>query len=121
MSVLIINVGGSQVDVPYVSAQEGTPVYVGDVTDSYNGAERNSIRAAKRTFTVTTGMLDATTEAALRSAIGNMAQIPCQGDLFNNGLANVTCSIALTGAPIVAGIAPFVRQLTLVVKFTTAT
>lgn len=121
MSVIILNVGGSQVDVPYVSAQEGPPVFVGDVTDSVSGSERNSIRAVKRTFTVVTGYLDATDEALLRAAIGNMAQIPCQGDLFNNSLATVTCSVALTSGVLIPGISPFVRQLTLLVKFVTAT
>ena len=119
--VLVLNVGIYEVDVPYVAGQEGPEINVGDVTDSFNGTERNSIRAVKRTFTVTTGYLDATDEAALKTAIGNQKQIPCKGDLFNNSLAIVTCSVALTSGVVIQGISPLVRQLTLAVKFTTAT
>ena len=121
LGLLVLDVGIYQVDVPYVAAQEGPEINVGDVSDGFNGSERNSIRATKRTFTVTTGYLDATDEAALRAAIGNQKQIPCKGELFNNGLAIVTCSVALTTSPIITGISPLVRQMTLAVKFTVAT
>lgn len=118
MSVLILNVGGSQVDVPYTAFTENQPIFVGDVSDSYSGIERNSIRAVKRNWTVTTGLLTPTQEASVRTAIGNLAQIPCQGDGFNNGLANITCSVVLTSRRAAIGIAFWI--LTLTVKAVTA-
>lgn len=103
MSVLILDVGASSVDVGYAQAQEGAPAYVGQTSISFNGAERNSIRAAARTFGVTTIPLDAATEQQVRTAIGNAAPIPCSGDLFNNGGATVTCSWRLTARVPVIG------------------
>ena len=103
--VLILNVGGSQLDVPYTAFTENPPIYVGDVSDSYSGSERNSIRAAKRSWTVTTGLLSPADETSIWAAIGNLAQIPCKGSGFNNSLANITCSVMVTSRRAAIGIA----------------
>lgn len=118
MSVLILNVGASQLDLAYTTAREGPLRMVGATMVSFAGAERNAIRAAARTFTVTTSLLDATTDAAVRAAIGTAAQIPCKGDLFNNSLATVTCSVRLTDRAAVVGTAFW--QLTLAVSVVAA-
>ena len=103
--VLILNVGGSQLDVPYTAFTENPPIYVGDVSDSYSGIERNSIRAAKRSWTVTTGLLAPSDETSIWAAIGSLAQIPCEGSGFGNSLASITCSVALTSRKAAIGIA----------------
>lgn len=110
MAVLILNAGlASPITLACQRAGKGAPVFIGEVSRAFAGSERNSVRAQKRTWNVTTGYLDTTTEGNVQAAISGAAQIPCSGDLLGN--VTTTCEVRCTTSEMAVGTSLWVMTL----------
>jgi hypothetical protein len=113
VSSLILNAGtSSPIIIPCQRLGKAANRYVGNKTDSANGAERSSIRGQKRVIPVLASYVDTATEASIQAAIYNGVQIPCSGDILQN--IQTLCSIECVSSDIVPGLVGFyVMQLAL--------
>lgn len=62
---------------------EDPPVFVGEVSDSFSGIERNSVRGQKRAFSFVTAPTVEATWDTLRAAVAEGAQVTCSGTLLS--------------------------------------
>jgi hypothetical protein len=62
---------------------EDAPVFLGEVSDSFSGIERNSVRGQKRVFSFITAPTVEATWDTLRAAVAEGAQVTCSGVLLS--------------------------------------
>jgi hypothetical protein len=96
MATLTMNVGGSTISVAVQRAGRAEPALVGGLSRSFAGAEHTSIRAQRGQIPVILMPVSATVAASIETLFANGAQVPCAGDVFNNGGATVVCSATIT-------------------------
>jgi hypothetical protein len=96
MATLTLNTGGSSITVACQKAGKAEPILVGETSRSFSGIERTSVRAQKYQVAVVLVPVIAATAASIEALFANGAQVPCNGDVFNNTNATVTCSAKVT-------------------------
>lgn len=97
MSILTLDVGGAALSVNCERAGHAPPRKVGgDRSYSLSGVETPATRAEAMVVPVVLSPLDTTTVATIRAmfALGN--QVPCAGDVFNNGGGTSDWSATIT-------------------------
>lgn len=92
MSILVLDVGGANISVQCQRAGHAAPRQVGSIPSSFAGGLTSSIRAELMVVPVVLQWLTDTQAAAIRDLFLCGAQVDCQGDVFNNANAVVTCS-----------------------------
>jgi hypothetical protein len=92
MSILTLGVGGANISVQCQRGGHAAPRAVGSVPSSFAGGLTSSVRVELMVVPVVLTYLTATEAVAIRDLFACGAQVDCQGDIFNNGNAVVTCS-----------------------------
>lgn len=103
MAVLILGANGtSPISITVQSAGETAPQEIGSVTQSFNGADRSSVRGVKRNYGSLTSIVDTATKDSIISLLKWGNQIACSGDLLGNIQTQAT--VRYTGASMKAGL-----------------
>ncbi len=90
-----ITIAGIALDCP--DGSEGEPTLIGEVSDSFSGIERNSVRGQKRNFTFTTVPTLEATWDSLRAAIAQRAQVTVSGLILSGD--TITASVVASAKP----------------------
>jgi hypothetical protein len=96
MSLLTVDVGGAAITLRCQKAGHAEPREVGKRRYSFYGRERSMIRAELQVVPLILYLMSPTAAAAIRTLFANGAQVVCEGDVFNNANANITCSGEIT-------------------------
>lgn len=113
--VFVLNKGlANELTLPCQVANRGQPVFIGDVSPSYSGIERNSIRGHRRTHNVVLSFVDTATETWARQIVADDAQIPCGGALFGTGVW--LCSVTIGQSRMVPGTSPILWEASATVR-----
>ena len=96
MSTLTLDVGGLDLTPDVQSAGHAEPRTVGARVYTFTGNERSLIRAELMTVPVVLVNLQSTAARTIREMFANGNAVPCDGDVFNNGGAEVLCSGEIT-------------------------
>lgn len=97
MSILTLDVGGAgEIDVDCESAGHAPPRIVGEKRYTALGRERSFIKAELMNVPVVIRNLTQLDVRAVRALFANGAHVVCNGEVFNNGLADITCSGEIT-------------------------
>lgn len=97
MSILTLDVGGAgEIDVICEAAGHAPPREVGGRRYTALGRERSTIRAELMVVPVVIRQLTQLDVRAVRSLFANGAHVVCNGEVFNNALADVICSGEIT-------------------------
>jgi hypothetical protein len=95
MAVLTVDVGGSPISYVCRRGGHAAPRKAGNRGYAFAGDETSGVRAE---FMVPVVLSNLTGDevVTLRTLFENGAQVPCSGDVFNNGGATVVCSATMT-------------------------
>jgi hypothetical protein len=96
MSILTLDAGGLDLDVPCERAGHADPREVGERRYTSNGNERSFIKAELMNVPVVISNIQEDTARLIREMFANGNQVPCTGVVFNNALAEVICSGEIT-------------------------
>lgn len=96
MSLLTLDVGGANIAVQCQRGGHAAPRAVGSIPSSFAGGLTSSLRAELLVVPVVLTYLTASEAAAIRDLFACGAQVDCQGDIFNNANAVLTCSATYT-------------------------
>lgn len=96
MSVLTLDVGGLDLTVPCQRGGHAAPDVIGSVRRSFSGVARSSIRAELMNVPVVFSYLDTATILTIRQLFAKGAHVVCQGEVFNNELAEITVWAEIT-------------------------
>lgn len=97
MSLLTLDVGGpDEMDVQVTKAGHTEPRQVGSRRYTFFCRERSMIRAEFMIVPLILYPASVTDAATIRTLFANGAQVVCNGDVFNNALADITCSGEIT-------------------------
>lgn len=115
MGILTLNRGSAnEITVGCQHASRTQPVFIGDVSPSFSGIERNAIRGHRRTHSVVLTFIDTQTELWVRQIVANDAQVTCSGDLFGTGLW--LCSITIGESRMVPGTSPILWEASATIR-----
>jgi hypothetical protein len=92
VSILTLDVAGSSLTVACQRGGHAIPRQMGQKLPSGAGELTQRVRAELMVVPVVLIDYTPSTVAAIRTLFANGAQVPCAGDVFNNGGATVTCS-----------------------------
>lgn len=97
MSLLTLDVGGAALSVNCQRAGHAPPRKVGgDRSTTFAGSENAATRAEAMVVPVVLARLSPTTVATIRAMFALGAQVPCAGDVFNNGGVTEDWSAVIT-------------------------
>lgn len=97
MSLLTVGVGTSSAKtLRCQKAGHAEPRQVGKRRYSFYGRERSMIRAELQVVPLILSLMSPADAAAIRTMFAKGAQVPCEGDVFNNANATITCSGEIT-------------------------
>jgi hypothetical protein len=94
-----LTIAGITVPVQESGSSENIDQY-GTSEPAYAGNRRSAIRAEKRRWQFTTGLMLQADANTLRAAIALRAQVACAGDALNG--ASTTCEVEVRDIPFVA-------------------
>lgn len=97
MSLLTVDVGGAnEMVVRLTQAGHAEPRPVGKRRYAFAGNERSMIRRELHVVPLSLFNVPAATIATIRTLFANGAHVDCEGDVFNNSSATVTCAGDIT-------------------------
>jgi hypothetical protein len=96
VSVLTLDVGGANIQPPCQKGGHAAPRKTGDRGFQFSGGEVNGIRAENMIVPVILFPRTFAQAVAIRALFALGAQVPCAGDVFNNGGATIVCSGTIT-------------------------
>jgi hypothetical protein len=103
MSTLTLDVGGLALDVGCKKGGFALPDLVGAVLRSENGNARSFIRAELKNVPVILVDLDKATALTIRQLFAKGSHVVCNGEVFDNALADITVWGEITGEMIQGG------------------
>jgi hypothetical protein len=92
VSILVLDVGGLAISVQCQRGGHAPPRLVGTKPVSGSGNQTSSVRAELMVVPVVLIDYSPAIAASIRALFANGAQVPCSGDVFNNGGVTITCS-----------------------------
>lgn len=113
MAVLILNANSASALTLSVmqTGGETQPIDIGEITPSFLGADRNSIRGQKRQFGTVSSLVDTSTKDSIKAAFSPSRSIACSGDLLGN--IQTQCTVKYTGCRIIQGTSPLLWEVSL--------
>jgi hypothetical protein len=91
------------VDVPVAQMAESPPRYLGELSPSFNGVLRNSIRDSFRIWSVTTGHMTTSEKDTFIAAVADEQPVSASGDTLTG---SITIAVELQGSEMVPGLVP---------------
>jgi hypothetical protein len=112
-NIVVLNAGDDDaIFLDCQSAQEQEPTDIGDTGRAYAGNLRVATRDQKRTWNVTTALLEASERDEILTLIADNAPIPVSGILMGN--ETVSCAVKATSQTMVSGTSLWVLSLKIV-------
>jgi hypothetical protein len=113
MPILTLDVGGAALAVACQKGGHAPPRKAGNRGYAFSGGETSGVRAELMVVPVVLVDLPSATCASIRTLFANGAQVPCSGDVFNNGGTTIICSGTITDEFLQGGTQWFTIALTL--------
>jgi hypothetical protein len=104
MSLLTVDVGGAnETVVPFARAGNAERRRVGGLSYAFLGNERSLIDSEWIVAPVQLAAVPAATAAIIRALFADGAAVDCEGDVFNNSNATISCTGEITDEMEVGG------------------